>query len=43
MCWSFPQEAVQYDHRDARQKTALSPEENAAFETLVLSFAGASH
>jgi len=43
MRWSFPQEAVHYDHRDVCQKTALSPEENAAFETLVLSFAGTSH
>ena len=43
MCWSFPQEAIQYNHRDAHQRSRLSPEENAAFETLVLSFAGASH
>ena len=47
MCWSFPQEAIQYNHADARseprQRTRLSPEENAAFETLVLSFAGSSH
>ena len=47
MRWSFPQEAIQYNHADARsdshQQARLSPEENAAFETLVLSFAGSSH
>ena len=47
MCWSFPQESVQYNHADVRsaphQRVRLSPEENAAFETLVLSFAGSSH
>ena len=47
MCWSFPQEAIQYNHSNARsdsyQLARLSPEENAAFETLVLSFAGSSH
>ena len=47
MRWSFPQEAVQYNHEDVRsephQRARLSPEENAAFETLVLSFAGSSH
>ena len=47
MRWSFPQEAIQYNYADARsdphQRTRLSPEENAAFETLVLSFAGSSH
>ena len=47
MRWSFPQEAIQYNHVDARsdshQQARLSPEENAAFETLVLSFAGSSH
>ena len=47
MRWSFPQEAIQYNHSDARaesyQRARLSPEENAAFETLVLSFAGSSH
>ena len=47
MRWSFPQEAIQYNHLDARsdshQGTRLSPEENAAFETLVLSFSGLSH
>ena len=47
MRWSFPQEAIQYNHSNARsdshQLARLSPEENAAFETLVLSFAGSSH
>ena len=47
MRWSFPQEAIQYNHSHARadsqQRARLSPEENAAFETLVLSFAGSSH
>ena len=47
MRWSFPQEAIQYNHSDARadphQRAHLSPEENAAFETLVLYFAGSSH
>ena len=47
MRWSFPQEAIQYNHSNARSDShrlaRLSPEENAAFETLVLSFAGSSH
>jgi hypothetical protein len=47
MRWSFPQEAIQYNHADAcsdpHRRARLSPEENAAFETLVLSFAGSSH
>ena len=47
MRWSFPQEVIQYNHADARsdshQQARLSPEENAAFETLILSFAGSSH
>ena len=44
MRWSFPQEAVQYQWQDGvNTKLALSPEENEAFETLVLSFAGATH
>ena len=47
MRWSFPQEAIQYNHSEVRsdsyQRTCLSPEENAAFETLVLSFSGSSH
>jgi hypothetical protein len=47
MRWLFPQEAIQYNHSDScsepHQPARLSPEENAAFETLVLSFAGSSH
>ena len=47
MRWSFPQEAIQYNYWNARsdshQLARLSPEENAAFETLVLSFSGSSH
>ena len=47
MRWSFPQEAIQYNHSnahsDSQQRARLSPEENAAFETLVLSFTGSSH
>ena len=44
MRWSFPQEAVQYHRQDGvKTKLALSPEENEAFETLVLSFAWATH
>ena len=49
MRWSFPQEAIQYNHSNARSdsyqraQAHLSPEENAAFETLILSFAGSSH
>ena len=44
---SFLQEAIQYNHSDARadspQLAHLSLEENTAFVTLVLSFAGSSH
>ena len=44
MRWSFPQEAVHYQRQDgAKAELLLSPEENEAFETLVLSFAGATH
>ena len=47
MRWSFPQESIQYNHSDTRpdshQRARLSPEENAAFETLVFSFSGLSH
>ena len=43
MRWSFPDEAVQYNQIADQAGPGLSPEENAAFETLVLSFAGASH
>ena len=41
MRWSFPQESVHYQRQDdAKAKLLLSPEES---ETLVLSFAGATH
>ena len=44
MRWSFPQEAVHYQRQDGtKAEIFLSPEENEAFETLVLSFAGATH
>ena len=43
MRWSFPDEAVQYNQIADRSGPGLSLEENKAFETLVLSFAGASH
>jgi len=44
MRWSFPEEAVHYNRQDGvRTESALSPEESEAFETLVLSFAGATH
>ena len=44
---SFLQEAIQYNHSDARadsrQRAHLSLEENTAFVTLVVSFAGSGH
>ena len=43
MRWSFPQEAIQYNQSKIRGSSEISPEESAAFETLVLSFAGSSH
>ena len=43
MRWSFPREAVQYTQKDKRKRAEISKEESAAFETLVLSFPGASH
>ena len=43
MRWSFPQEAIHYNQKGARQRAEISREESAAFETLVLSFPGASH
>jgi len=44
MRWSFPQEAVQYRRQDgAKAELLLSAGENQAFETLVLSFTGATH
>ena len=39
-----PQEAVQYHRQDVvKARLALSPEENEAFETRVLSFSGAKN
>jgi hypothetical protein len=43
MRWSFPEETIHYNQKGARQRAEVSQEESAAFETLVLSFAGASH
>ena len=43
MRWSFPREAVHYNQKEVKQRAAISQEESAAFETLVLSFSGASH
>ena len=43
MRWSFPRELVHYDQKDTRQRAEISREESAAFETLILSFSGASH
>ena len=43
MRWSFPREAVHYNQKETRQRAEISREESAAFETLVLSFSGASH
>ena len=43
MRWSFPRETVHYYQRETRKRVEISREENAAFETLVLSFSGASH
>ena len=44
MRWSFPQEAVHYQRQDgAKAELLLSPEENEAFEALVLSFARVTH
>lgn len=43
MCWSFPQEAIHYNQKGAKQRAEISREESAAFEMLVLSFSGASH
>ena len=41
MRWSFPQEVVHYQRQDfAKAELLLTPEENEAFETLVLSFDG---
>ena len=43
MRWSFPREAVLYKQKETRKRAEISREESAAFETLVLSFSGASH
>ena len=43
MRWSFPREAVHYNQKETRQRAEISREESAAFETLILSFSGASH
>jgi hypothetical protein len=43
MRWLFPREAVHYYQKEARQRSGISREESAAFETLVLSFSSASH
>ena len=43
MRWSFPQEVVHYKQKNVTQRVEISREESAAFETLVLSFSGASH
>ena len=43
MRWSFPQEVVHYKQKETKQRAEISVEESAAFETLILSFSGASH
>ena len=43
MRWSFPREVVHYNQKATRQRTQISREESAAFETLILSFSGARH
>ena len=43
MRWSFPQEVIQYNQSKLQISSEVSPEESAAFETLILSFAGSSH
>ena len=43
MRWSFPRELVHYNQKVPRQRAEISREESAAFETLTLSFSGASH
>ena len=43
MRWSFPREMVHYNQKGTGQRAELSQEESAAFETLILSFSGASH
>ena len=43
MRWSFPREVIQYNKNKSLKLLDISPEESAAFETLVISFSGASH
>ena len=43
MRWLFPREAVDYNQKETRPRAVISREESAAFETLILSFSGASH
>ena len=43
MRWLFPQEVIQYNHSEAGRLSEISPEESAAFETLILPFSGISH
>ena len=43
MRWSFPRDAVHYNQKETRRRDEISREESAAFETLILSFSGASH
>ena len=43
MRWSFPREAVHYNQKETRPRAEISREESDAFETLILSFSGASH
>ena len=43
MRWSFPREVVHYNQKETRPRAGISQEESAAFETLILSFSGASH
>ena len=43
MRWSFPREVIHFNQKEARKRVKISQEESAAFETLVLSFSGASH
>ena len=40
MRWSFPREVIQYNKNKSLKLLDISPEESAAFETLVISFSG---
>ena len=42
MRWLFPQEVIQYNRSKSGVSSEVSPEESAAFETFILSFAGSS-